>query len=53
LALWLYIGDFNCVIVQLEKNCERAFAESSRIGLRAFMNDSNIIDIGLCGNKFT
>lgn len=50
---WLLLGDFNSVVSQTEKKGGRPVASSSSGGLRQFITNNGLIDLGFNGNPFT
>ena len=52
-ASWLYIGDFNSVLAQSEKQGGRPVTSSSHCPFRSFINHFGMIDLGFAENPFT
>lgn len=50
----LVIGDFNAILSQSKKQGGKPFASSSlKSGLKKFMEDNRLVDLGFCEPKFT
>lgn len=47
------MGDFNSVVSQTEKKGGRPVGSSSSGGLRQFITNNGLIDLGFNGNSFT
>lgn len=50
---WLLLGDFTSVISQTKKRGGRSVSSSSSGGLRQFISQCGLVDLGFNGNPFT
>lgn len=50
---WIVIGDFNMILDQADKNGGRLVSTSSTGGLRKFIDDNGLIDLGFKGYAYT
>jgi hypothetical protein len=50
---WLCMGDFNEVLLQVDKKGGRPFSSSSSNGFNALVNQQGLVDLGFSGNPYT
>ncbi|KAG8372571.1 hypothetical protein BUALT_Bualt12G0079900 [Buddleja alternifolia] len=50
---WALIGDFNDIVSQSEKKGGRQFTSSSSGGLKGFIDDGGLVDLGFAGTPYT
>jgi hypothetical protein len=50
---WLCMGDFNEILLQVDKKGGRPFSTSSSNGFNSLVNQQGLIDLGFSGNPYT